>query len=177
MITTSSFGSRISRQVVLPPKPRFSGCGVGIEPRTPQNFSWRRKLSSIRYPSRPLVDNPRKARPPYTLAGNAGSRKAQVWPVQYRIGWPVEMASGCLGGQIFLESKNTEDPMNAHRLLNTLPVLAICAAGTLAQAGTISGNQACVPDSLQNYQAFNDGPGTGCTSPANPNLEYYNFFF
>src|SRR5579871_4883061 len=33
-----SSGERTSMQVVFPPKPKFSSTGVGVEPRTPQNF-------------------------------------------------------------------------------------------------------------------------------------------
>src|SRR5437879_2200287 len=41
----SSPEPRTSRQDVLPPKPRFSLWGVGVEPRTPQNFTRRRDAS------------------------------------------------------------------------------------------------------------------------------------
>lgn len=66
MTTTSLLGSVSSRQVVLPPKPRFSGAGVGIEPRTPQNVSSRRDGSFMVGGTRPMPEN----RPtlPFSLA-------------------------------------------------------------------------------------------------------------
>jgi hypothetical protein len=61
------------------------------------------------------------------------------------------------------------------RILDIL-VLFLLAIG-LASATPVQGGAPCTQDTYFDYLSLNDGPGTGCTSPGDPNLEYYNFFF
>src|SRR5208282_6009657 len=49
---------RNSRQGVFPPYRRFSGCGVGVEPRTPQNLSRIMKSSIHQQRREPLIPIP-----------------------------------------------------------------------------------------------------------------------
>src|SRR5271166_5607437 len=52
MMSTQPSDSRTCRQLVFPPRRRNSACGVGMEPRTPQNFSSIRNRSLIVSPLR-----------------------------------------------------------------------------------------------------------------------------
>jgi PEP-CTERM motif len=61
------------------------------------------------------------------------------------------------------------------KILNILALSLLTAA--IASATPVQGGAPCTQDTYLGYLSLNDGPGTGCTNPVDPNLEYYNFFF